>query len=64
MPKPKRETAQESGSELPRIEEEIARRAYGLYLVRGGGAGRDVEDWLEAERLVKTESLDKETAGG
>ena len=28
----------------------IARRAYELFLARGGAHGRDVEDWLQAER--------------
>lgn len=38
---------------LPAAEpspELIARRAYELFERRGGGHGRDVEDWLEAER--------------
>jgi len=30
--------------------EDIARRAYELYLRRGGTHGYDIEDWLEAER--------------
>jgi hypothetical protein len=35
--------------------EEIARRAYELYLSRGAGEGRELQDWLEAERqLTKT----------
>jgi Protein of unknown function (DUF2934) len=29
---------------------EIARRAYDLYLARGGEHGHEVEDWLQAER--------------
>jgi len=33
--------------------EAVARRAYELYLARGGGHGRDVEDWLRAERHVE-----------
>ena len=28
----------------------IASRAYELYVARGGGGGRDVDDWLTAER--------------
>ena len=28
----------------------VAARAYELYLRRGGGDGRDLDDWLEAER--------------
>jgi len=30
----------------------IAARAYELYQQRGGGHGRDTDDWLEAEREV------------
>jgi hypothetical protein len=30
--------------------EDIARRAYQLYLQRGAGHGQDVDDWLKAER--------------
>jgi hypothetical protein len=29
--------------------ERIASRAYELYVARGGGHGRDMDDWLEAE---------------
>ena len=36
------------------IEEEIRRRAYELYLSRGGANGDDLSDWLEAERLVRS----------
>ncbi len=28
---------------------EIAKRAFEIYLARGGSHGRDVEDWLQAE---------------
>jgi hypothetical protein len=31
-------------------EEEIRHRAYEIYLERGEQPGRDVEDWLQAER--------------
>ena len=31
-------------------EEHIRRRAYEIYLARGEEPGRDVEDWLQAER--------------
>jgi Protein of unknown function (DUF2934) len=30
--------------------EEITRRAYGLYLGRGGDHGHDVDDWVKAEK--------------
>jgi hypothetical protein len=33
--------------------DEIARRAYELYLARGAGDGRDVEDWIQAERELQ-----------
>jgi hypothetical protein len=32
------------------VTEAIARRAYELFLERGGTHGHDVEDWLQAER--------------
>ena len=35
-----------------RLEEQIARRAYELYLERGGQPGRELDDWLQAEREV------------
>lgn len=31
---------------------EIAQRAYELFLARGGTHGRDLDDWLEAERQM------------
>ncbi len=33
--------------------EEIARRAYEIYLARGGEPGREREDWLQAERELR-----------
>lgn len=33
---------------------EIAAEAYAIYLSRGGDHGRDQDDWLEAERRIKT----------
>ena len=30
--------------------DDIAREAYDRYLRRGGSDGRDIEDWIEAER--------------
>ena len=32
------------------LTEAIARRAYELFLERGGEPGHDLEDWLQAER--------------
>jgi hypothetical protein len=33
--------------------EEIRRRAFEIYLERGGQPGRDLDDWLQAERELK-----------
>ena len=33
--------------------EQVARRAYELFLARGGEHGHDVEDWLQAERELR-----------
>jgi hypothetical protein len=41
-----------AGSGYPSYEE-TARRAYELYLQRGGGHGRDHEDWYQAERELR-----------
>ena len=38
-----------------RSEEEIASRAFELYSQRGGEHGKDVEDWLRAERELRDE---------
>ena len=32
--------------------EDIAQRAYTLYIARGSEDGHDIEDWLEAERQL------------
>lgn len=42
---------------------EVQRRAYELYVKRGGGHGRDLEDWLEAERQLHRQQ-GKEPARG
>jgi hypothetical protein len=36
--------------------ERIAVRAYALYEARGGEHGQDLEDWLQAEREIDTET--------
>jgi hypothetical protein len=36
--------------------EEIARRAYELYLAHGSLDGFDKEDWIEAERMLNEEA--------
>jgi hypothetical protein len=37
-------------------QEEIERRAHEIYLERGGIHGRDLDDWLQAERELKEET--------
>jgi Zinc-binding dehydrogenase/Protein of unknown function (DUF2934) len=37
------------------LEQEIRRRAYELYLARGAQPGRELEDWLQAERELTHE---------
>jgi hypothetical protein len=51
LPKPNGSSAP---PELDPSEEEIRLRAYHRYLERGGGHGADFEDWLEAERDLKS----------
>jgi Protein of unknown function (DUF2934) len=37
-------------------EQEIRNRAYEIYLQRGAQSGDEIEDWLQAEREVTTQS--------
>ena len=47
--KPRAETLQPA-------QEEIALRAYHLYLQRGGAPGNEFEDWMQAERELLGEN--------
>lgn len=47
------EPIRSAAGERPDEESRIARRAYELYLERGGSHGQDWEDWLAAEREVR-----------
>ena len=38
-------------------KDDVARRAYQLFLARGRVDGHDVEDWLEAERQIEAEGI-------
>jgi hypothetical protein len=65
-PRPRRQRAANGGQTAPAAElhstsmgsepseEDIRMRAYHRYLERGGGHGMDFEDWLEAEREIKS----------
>ena len=37
-------------------DSDVGRRAYDLYLARGGEHGHDVDDWMEAERELQRPS--------
>jgi hypothetical protein len=39
------------------LDEEIRRRAYQLYVERGGQHGRDLDDWLQAKREFESGEL-------
>ena len=41
---------------MNRMYEDVARRAYELFLSRGAQHGCDVDDWLEAERQLTRDS--------
>ncbi len=43
-------TVDDVRAEYDRIVAPVRQRAYELFLRRGGGFGRDLDDWLEAER--------------
>jgi hypothetical protein len=44
-----------TGIDEETVQEMIRKKAYELHEQRGGQHGRELEDWLEAERTVKTE---------
>jgi hypothetical protein len=44
---------------VPSLEEEIRRRAYELFLERGGTPGHESEDWITAEREVRSRQLQR-----
>jgi hypothetical protein len=37
------------------FKQRVAKRAYELFEQRGGGPGHELEDWVQAERLVREE---------
>jgi len=47
----------EPGLSIVEFNARVARKAYDLFERRGRQEGHDVEDWLEAERLVREELL-------
>jgi hypothetical protein len=52
---PVKEVSEFSVSKDKLLHQRIAEKAYDLYECRGCCHGRDLDDWLEAERLVLAE---------
>lgn len=44
-------------------DEEIRPRAYEIYLERGQQPGRELDDWLQAQRELEGETLSRAQAG-
>ena len=51
---PRKETVTVSAAPVSNLEEQIRRRAYELYLQRGGTPGNPSHDWLVAEQEVRS----------
>jgi hypothetical protein len=45
------------------LDADIRRRAYEIYLARGEQPGRDLDDWLQAERELEGGALSRAQAG-
>ncbi len=45
--------------EISSFHNKIAQKAYELYEKRGCGDGRDLDDWLEAEKVLALEELSR-----
>ena len=54
---PSTEGGKEEHSVVNPAREEITRRAYEIYLERGEEPGRDLEDWLQAERELASHEI-------
>ena len=49
------EVLEKSATPVSASVQDIAQRAYALYIARGSEDGHDIEDWLEAERQLSEE---------
>ena len=45
----------------PLRADEVARRAYEIFLARGGEQGRDLDDWLQAELELSKRTVRRRT---
>lgn len=46
--------ATERALDILPLEEQIRRRAYEIYILRGNESGAELDDWLQAEREILT----------
>jgi hypothetical protein len=46
---PKKQPRRSEEEPRPALEEQIRRRAYEIYIQRGGQSGSETDDWLQAE---------------
>ena len=58
MPRLRRRADRRSSSRANGTAADIARRAYELYIERGGEHGRDLDDWLRAELELTSRSVE------
>jgi hypothetical protein len=61
MARKKRMSVEEPAGNGPTVEQ-IAERAYHLYLARGEAPGHDVEDWFRAEAELRAEQSTEQAA--
>src|SRR5215216_3556411 len=47
-----------------RVQELISRRAYEIYVMRGGQPGGEAHDWFQAESEILSILIDEESRGG
>jgi hypothetical protein len=51
--KKKAHTKDEQSTSNALTDDQVAQRAYGIFLARGATHGQDIEDWLRAERELR-----------
>ena len=44
---------EKAGQEIESLHQMVAKKAFEIYEKRGKEPGRDLDDWLEAERIIK-----------
>ena len=54
----RQETVTVSKAQVSNLQEQIRRRAYELYLQRGGVPGNENQDWLVAEQEVRSRHIE------